>query len=616
MPAAHDAMPLSAPPTQHRLRCGLTALTLVSSLVALILCAHPYNGLEQDSILYGLQALKHLYPAALEKDIFFQFGSQDNYTLFSPVYAYLIDHLGLETAAHLVARIGLVALVASTTLLARQLMGSALSWLSVMLFIAIPGTYGARNVLRYAENFATPRTITEAFVMCSLALLLLNRRRLALLATAVGFVLHPLMAVPAIFANVLFHSGRPRCLQLAILALAVTAIVLGVAIWVPHGSFILMDSTWYEALRSAVPYLLIEQWSLADWQPTAVALATLLLVLRALKTGPLSEIARIGVIIGMTGIALALFASKLPIALLIQGQPWRWLWLTKALAALALAPLLLACWHHRGLARTSGTLLVIAWLARNEAIGVVAALSALLTGMVATMRKPDAAAHAPALHRILPGLGYCLSVVLLVGLWRLHGARLEALLAFAVVGIWLLTFKVRHSSGPLLGMVAAIGLCTAQIAVTLSDAAPVDHPIYDAQTIDSFAAWRERIPEDATVFFPEHPETVWLALHRRSYTPYAALVFSRAAAIKDAQRVQLIDSLRLGYPSFGANEFFKVTPSPPDITTARLACGFPELDFIVTSRKLAATGLANSAIAHFTPLYLYSCKDLFMPLTP
>ena len=616
MPAAYNAMPLSAQPIQHQLRRCFTALTLISGLVALILCAHPYSGLEQDSILYGLQALKHLYPAALEKDIFFQYGSQDNYTLFSPFYAFLINHIGLENAAHLIARISLIALIASTTLLARQLMGKPLSWLSVMLFIAIPGTYGARNVLRYAENFATPRTITEAFVMCSLALLLLNRRRLALLATAVGFVLHPLMAVPAVYANALYGANRKRHMHLAILAIAASALLFAVAIWAPINSITLMDSTWYESLRSAVPYLLVEQWSLADWQPTAVALATLLLALQAIKTNPLSEIVRIGTIIGIAGITLALTASKLPIALLIQGQPWRWLWLTKALAALALTPLVIACWERQDLARTSSILLIIAWLARNEAIGVVAALAAVLTGVVATMRKTDTTIQTPALQRVLIWLGYSLSVILLLGLWRLHGARLEALMACAIVGVWLLTFKVRHISGPLVGMLVAMALCTAQLSATVSDAARLNHPIYNPQTIDSFAAWRNRIPEDATVFFPEQPEVVWLALHRRSYTPYAALVFSRAAAIEDAQRLRLIDSLQLGYPSFGANEFYKINPSPLDITTARLACGFPEVAFIVTSRQLPAMGLASTAPAPLSPLYLYACKDLVVTTSP
>ena len=48
-----------------------------------------------------LQALAHLKPDLLSNDIFLRFGSQDNYTLFSPLYAAVISLLGVEPAASL-----------------------------------------------------------------------------------------------------------------------------------------------------------------------------------------------------------------------------------------------------------------------------------------------------------------------------------------------------------------------------------------------------------------------------------------------------------------------------------------------------------------------------------
>lgn len=73
---------------------GLSVVVLL--LAGLWLWAHPYRGLTHDAILYSAQALSHLYPEIFRSDIFFVYGSQDDYTLFSRIYAFLIGWLGLE----------------------------------------------------------------------------------------------------------------------------------------------------------------------------------------------------------------------------------------------------------------------------------------------------------------------------------------------------------------------------------------------------------------------------------------------------------------------------------------------------------------------------------------
>ena len=56
-------------------------------LVALWVLAHPYGGLRHDGLLYAGQAMAHLRPDVFGRDLFFAYGSQDDYTIFGQVYA-------------------------------------------------------------------------------------------------------------------------------------------------------------------------------------------------------------------------------------------------------------------------------------------------------------------------------------------------------------------------------------------------------------------------------------------------------------------------------------------------------------------------------------------------
>ncbi len=49
--------------------------------------SHGYQGLFHDAGLYALQALAHRYPDFLSRDVFLRFGSQDRFTVFSPLVA-------------------------------------------------------------------------------------------------------------------------------------------------------------------------------------------------------------------------------------------------------------------------------------------------------------------------------------------------------------------------------------------------------------------------------------------------------------------------------------------------------------------------------------------------
>src|SRR5579862_7966203 len=101
-------------------RFGLAGLACL--VLAFWMLLHPYRGLEHDSVLYAVLALARLHPAALGHDLFVRYGTQDGFTIFSPLFAAAIRAVGLEQAAAIMTLITQVAFLGATWLLARRLM--------------------------------------------------------------------------------------------------------------------------------------------------------------------------------------------------------------------------------------------------------------------------------------------------------------------------------------------------------------------------------------------------------------------------------------------------------------------------------------------------------------
>src|ERR1700733_1487194 len=104
------------------------ALALLLFVVWLVL--HRYRGLDNDAQIYALQALVRLHPA-LGADLYFQHTSQDAYTVFSPVYASVINVLGLPRAALLLTVLCISWFLVALWTLTHDLCVRDIAWLSV-----------------------------------------------------------------------------------------------------------------------------------------------------------------------------------------------------------------------------------------------------------------------------------------------------------------------------------------------------------------------------------------------------------------------------------------------------------------------------------------------------
>src|SRR5947207_3334034 len=72
---------------------GTRPWTLVALLLALNALARPYVGLRHDSQMYCAQVLNRVEPGAYADDLFFRYGSQDQFSAFSALAAPLAAHM-------------------------------------------------------------------------------------------------------------------------------------------------------------------------------------------------------------------------------------------------------------------------------------------------------------------------------------------------------------------------------------------------------------------------------------------------------------------------------------------------------------------------------------------
>ncbi len=161
-------------------RSKFATLSLALMLVTLWLLMHGYHGLTGDGQIYAFQAFARLRPQ-LTADLYLQNTSQDQFTLFSPLYAWFIGLLGLENAARLLTLLFTLWFLAAAWSFARTVTGHDAAWLAVALLLIIAGDYGASGVFRILDPFLTARLPAEALTITALACHVRGMKRLGLL---------------------------------------------------------------------------------------------------------------------------------------------------------------------------------------------------------------------------------------------------------------------------------------------------------------------------------------------------------------------------------------------------------------------------------------------------
>src|ERR1700722_19098519 len=158
-------------------RSKLAALSLVLMLTTLWLALHGYHGLIGDGQIYAFQAFARLHPQ-FAADLYLQNTSQDQFTLFSPLYAWCIGPLGLENAARLFTLLFTLWFLAAAWSFASALTGRGTASLAVAFLLIVAGDYGASGVFQILDPSLTARLPAEALIINALACHVRGMKRL------------------------------------------------------------------------------------------------------------------------------------------------------------------------------------------------------------------------------------------------------------------------------------------------------------------------------------------------------------------------------------------------------------------------------------------------------
>lgn len=624
---------------------GFTAGLKIERLLALMamgLCIfliwmmqHPYFGVVHDSVLYTLLALSRLHPQYLSNDIFLKYGSQDSFTIWSPLFTAAIRLVDLEPAAALGTLLTQAAFFYGAWLLARRMMPAQDALLALGLLVALPANYGASDIFSYIEGFLTPRQITEALVLIALAVFMDSRWLLGAACLLVGMLLHPIMAFSGIVMAVMLYRVIPRPrLGLALLAggLALSLAIVSVT---TAGPFQRFDPQWLHVINENSSFLFVLKWSIEDWiriVPTAAVLIVGLLtttkpLVRNLCWGALAT--------ASCGLLLTLiFCDLLAVQLVTEMQPWRWLWLEQAVAIILLPVIVGECWRAGLATRAVSLFLASIWINRGDPQMLLGL--ALLT--VACAAVAHRVALAPRAARLV-FIGSCamLAIALLLNfvpkltdelptlpnlqIWGADGV----LYALALIAVhWLTQRRPVPASSLAVVLAGALGC-----AYVVPPAWQVWSLCYYRDLYPDLVQWRAAIPPQAQVMWPTSPIGAWYLLDRPSYWSHyqeAGDIFSRSKSMEAYRRGEsLLAAAEASHPaSVVPNRALQhtdsrsnrgvawVEPEKFNATGLSLACADPLLQFVVSWSVLGPTPFAPVTPDPARPrnqLHLYRCAD-------
>lgn len=604
---------------------------------------HPYGGIRHDAVLYSLFALARLHPDTLTADIFLRFGSQDSFSLFTPIYAAVMSVLGMEHAAQLLVFLFQAALLGCAWLLARRFMPLLDATLSIALLLVLPDEYGMGDTFHFLEDFITARLPAEALVLGAVLAATTQRYWIAAGCVIAAMLIHPIMgASGAAFLVITFLVPRRPRLTLAIMGGGFTAAVGILVAIAPLGR--VQDVDWLFAIHSSSSYLFISMWTLFDWTRAAIYLALLTIGWRIGATPGLRQVC-VGLLATVACGALIslVFCDLLHVSLFIDVQAWRWFWLADILA-ITLAPAILrSCWQRGYAGRIAVLTLGSAWVFRNLPPDLL-----LITAAVACALLPTKSGQ----HRYwrlallgacaLTGVAICLNISNAFDyvpeitsntselVEKARGACANGVIpAMLLIASWL---ALRHSTfTATTAKVAATAVWTTALTAVLicgwllpftwvnySDA------YYTPQTASRFAPWRAMIPSRAEVMWVENPVATWTLLDRPTYTSgpqVAGAIFSREKALLVQRRGAQLAAALMASGLLTKNGLQPATDTtmrplkvmPLSLEGMRTLCSDPDLGYLVNWQAPTPTPFPPITLdptkAHGT-VYLYRCADL------
>jgi hypothetical protein len=598
---------------------------------------HGYHGLTGDGQIYAFQALARLHPG-LTADLYLQNTSQDQFTIFSPLYAWCAGLLGLDNAARLLTLVFTFWLLAATRSFAHAITGGNAAWLAVAFLLIVSGDYGGSRVFQILDPFLTARLPAEALIATALACQARGMKWLSLALSLVALFVHPLMALPGLLLVVCLWLPARAGIIGAVGGLVATLAIAIVATHVPAASYKLavMDAAWLEVVQERSQFLFLQLWSIRDWGINVQPFISLALTAVAVKDERIRTLCTATALVGAAGLAVSSIGSLIgPVAMLVQGQAWRWVWVAVFVSVVLVPVTALQVWRDETCGRLCTLLLVLGWALPGVEGSACLAL-ALIFWLTRAQMISRLGAH---LHQASVAFGIAVGAWILFRFWVSFStpsapsalapsgiAQMQNLFAqripvvfLSALGWWGIVVS-RRTWMPLL--VSAILLALS--VYTFPGSFKSVRTLPTAQYIREFSDWENVIPPTSTVLVtpPRDVGTfVWFTLARPNYLALdqsSGVVFSRATALEVQRRSDVLLPLmdpewrilaRLRAKSRDDRRNVDAT-RPLTATSLVHVCGDTELGFVVSQERVGFHPLRHLQEGPWKDWNLYDCREV------
>jgi hypothetical protein len=621
-----------------------STLSFVLMLAVLWLALHGYHGFTEDGQIYAFQAFAKLHPQ-LAADLYLKNTSQDQFTLFSPLYACFIELLGLNDAARLLTLVFTVWFLAAAWSFVRIVTtGREAAWLAAALLLTISGAFGSSGVFRILDPFLTARLPAEALIITALACHVRGMKRLGLLLALGALFIHPLMALPGVLMIAFLWVPARVGLTGAVGGLFATAAIAVVALHLPTDShaLIVMDAPWLDVVRERSQFLFLQLWSLHDWNTNVQPFISLGLTAVAVADDRIRKLCAAAALVGGAGLGVAFIAGLIgPIAILVQGQAWRWVWIAVFIGAGLVPITVLKVWRVEPCGPLCALLLVLGWTLPSTD-GTACLLIALLFWL-------NRARISSRLTIYFRWAAVVLAGALMV--WTLM--RFPAVVSFlapspgraplsaARIGE-IFTLEV---AALLLGMTVWWGAQTSRkawvpmlLSVMLAASSVLLFPAAFAQSrtlaaaadIREFADWKSIVPPASTILVTPPRDVgafVWFTMARPNYLTLnqsSGVVFSRTTALEVRRRSNVLLPLMdpdwkiltgLRSRSIGARKS-ESTIRPLTSESLIEVCADPLLGFVISPENVGFAPLRHDYPGAWENWNLYDCRKVRSSQSP
>ena len=616
----------------------------------------PYANIAHDTRLYSIQVVNQVENGAFNDDLFFRYGSQDSFSLFSRLMAPLVKVLGLEIAFFLVYLAGTTLLIVAMMRIVRRLIADRMVALLALLCMAVvPLEFGGQGTLRVNETFLTPRLLSMGLALLGLDYLLQARYGPSLLLSIAAGLLHPLMAVGGflVWGGVLLVDKlgwRRASLIVACLGVGLAALLAMPSL--AGRVFGIMDDDWRETVRRGSPFPFPSEWETRDWINTMLCLlAAAGGIAYFFKSDPWrAQFFAVVLLVGIAAVLGNALVFNLNYALLIQGQPFRSLWISKVFEIPLIFLVAARLWRSGLFAQQTFALVLLALLfgcctshpwERYLILIVLPSCMVYFRGLAAAPRTPGWALKSVALSLVIGQLGWNLCREYLYVL--VTEQLLKNLDVFDLVRIhidvfgtipWMMVFLVLLVGLTRPGREKSLGLASAAVFLGVQlfffivpgTAYVREHACCYLPDIQYARNYLQTRPTQAgklpTVYSAYGKiEYVWLEFKTDNYFDWweaGGFVFQRQMAMEGQRRALVIAPFELsrfrGFQEllhdrskFEIQRFFKRDLDSPEPTLDDLArlCREPELDFAVLKHKFGDLYAATNG-----SVFIYDCRQV------